>query len=521
MLMLTQHPANYRQLALAIIILSAFLLLIQTVDYVNFTVDDVFIPLRIGQNVSEGFGFVYNKGDFVEGHSDPLWVAVMASFSTLGVGGQESPYILLWIAKGLSYLFGILCLILTYRFLQRMLYLSPAKNFYAALGVLALTICSPFILWSCSGLEMTFVAFLYLVTAYTAYDIVSSKNEAKAKPFIIIGITFILASLTRPEAPLFAATGFTFLLFASKQRKQLILFSVVPYILTCGAFLAWRYSTYGDLLPSAFYAKTGNGLRAFILGVKYFIGSFGGVSGPLILALPFVLSRRESLGKIRAFMLVFVGTTMIFTIYSSGDWMPAFRFLVLIAPLIAILGILSIRIIVLKVVSERSFSCRSVSLLASIALIASTNVFVMRELIRASNNTLATGFSVIKGFGGGEHEQVALWLRDHLKENETVATGEAGLIGYLNPSMRLLDLNGLMDRKIARDRKAGLAFDAEYILKSAPEYILLYGLNLFDQQARFIPAWGDYSTYLFKHPRFTTDYEHKAQFLAFDIYKRK
>jgi hypothetical protein len=145
----------------------------------------------------------------------------------------------------------------------------------------------------------------------------------------------------------------------------------------------------------------------------------------------------------------------------------------------------------------------------------------MRDLIRGSIYTLATGFSVVRGHTTVDHERVAWWLHERLRENETVACGEAGMIGYLNPTMRLLDLNGLMDRKIAYDRKAGVPFDTEYVLERSPEYIILYGWNEIDPQSRFIPAWGDYTGSLRKHPRFAKMYEQKAAFVLFDIYQKR
>ena len=520
MYMLARNPATYRPLTRSVLCIGVLLLAMQTLDYINFSVDDVFIPLRIGQNVASGNGFVYNAGEYVEGHSDPLWVALVAAASFFGVSADGSPFALLWVVKGLSYLFGLIAIVLTYRLILKLLTASVARHFYAALGALALIICSPFVLWACSGLEMTFVAALYMFATHAAFDILS-EGRPRTTSFVILGASFILASLTRPEAPLFAAAAFSYLFFSSRDRKRLLEYSVAPYIVICGAFLLWRYTTYGDLLPSAFYAKTSNSLRSFILGTKYFLGSLGGICGPLILTLPFILSKREVFGKIRIFMLVLIGATMIFTVYSSGDWMPAFRFLVLVAPLIATLGILALRLLILRIIGESTITASTFSIVAFILLVATTNIFVMRELIRGASETLATGYSVIRGHIVVDHERVARWLQQHLKDGQLVATGEAGMIGYLNPTMRLLDLNGLMDKKIAHDRKAGLAFDAEYIMQRKPAFIILYGFNSVDPESRYLPAWGDYASSIVAHPKFESEYELKAKFVSFDIFERR
>ena len=38
-----------------ILVIAVALLIVQTVDYLNFTVDDTFIPLRVAQNAVYGY----------------------------------------------------------------------------------------------------------------------------------------------------------------------------------------------------------------------------------------------------------------------------------------------------------------------------------------------------------------------------------------------------------------------------------------------------------------------------------
>src|SRR5579871_1925500 len=94
---------NIGRLCPAIILLcSCLLFTTQCIDYINFTVDDVFISLRVAVNAAAGFGMVYNRGELVEGHSDPSWVFMLAAIIRAGIVDRSSPWTLLWTAKILS-----------------------------------------------------------------------------------------------------------------------------------------------------------------------------------------------------------------------------------------------------------------------------------------------------------------------------------------------------------------------------------------------------------------------------------
>src|SRR5436309_11459850 len=150
-------------IAAALIVFAA-----QTIDYPNFTVDDVFIPMRYAENAASGNGLVYNIGEYVEGYSDPLWVWVLTGAAKMGVNHSFSPLALMWFAKALSYFFGLLSLGLLYWFTLK---IFTGDKFFASLSVLFAAMTAPFVAWSCGGLEMTLISFLYLSASCFAYFI--------------------------------------------------------------------------------------------------------------------------------------------------------------------------------------------------------------------------------------------------------------------------------------------------------------------------------------------------------------
>src|SRR5439155_10477981 len=170
--------------------------------YINFTVDDVFISLRIAVNGAAGHGFVYNPGEIVEGHSDPLWVGMLALIIRSGVINVRSPMSLVWAARALSVIFGLATIVSVYFLARRIFRNSTTEKFYSSLSVLALVVCSPFILWSVGALEMTLVALCYTIAAIFLCDLFEDRNRGSKLELLTIGLAFAVASLTRPEPPI-------------------------------------------------------------------------------------------------------------------------------------------------------------------------------------------------------------------------------------------------------------------------------------------------------------------------------
>ena len=141
-----------------------------------------------------------------------------------------------------------------------------------------------------------------------------------------------------------------------------------------------------------------------------------------------------------------------------------------------------------------------------------------RILLRGEIPTMPTGFASLPGHAVPAHEQVGDWLLHNTHGPITVAVGEAGLIGYMNPQMQLLDLNGLMDKHIAGLRKAGKPYDTDYIFSRHPDYIILYGTDSSHLSAA--PNSGSYLDAIMSSARFHSDYSSVHKYAVFDIFMR-
>ncbi|NOY06979.1 MAG: hypothetical protein GXO82_10200, partial [Chlorobi bacterium] len=166
-----------------IVLLAALaVLVLQTIDYLNFAIDDVFITLRVVENVAHGRGFVYNPGEFVEGYSNWLWVVLLSVPAVLSISQPATEFGLLWAAKILSYVFALGTISLTYFLARRLFSRSSLKDVFAWVAVLALVSCAPFVLWAMSGMETLACAFFFTLAVYIVTVIFSGNEPLHSVP---------------------------------------------------------------------------------------------------------------------------------------------------------------------------------------------------------------------------------------------------------------------------------------------------------------------------------------------------
>lgn len=490
------------------------LLLLQAIDYINFGVDDVFITLRVSQNAANGLGLVYNAGEYVEGYSNFLWTVMIAGIAKVFHTSYEQPHTLMWVAKGLSFAAGLGAIVLLYRLAKMRLH----SSFYALLTVLALIGTGPFVLWMCGGLEGTFYSML-LTAAILLIEKYRVSNDTKH--FVLLGAILFLASITRPEVLMHSGAMLLVIFFsvAKTDRKALLFKTFLPYAVLMASFLAWRWMTYHDLLPNTFYAKTTGGLKSYVLGIKYLLAGLIFIAGPFILAIPLTIERGIKHDITIRASLALIASTAFFVAYSSGDWMAGFRFIMPLAPLLLLFGMESIKSLAGRI--DLSNRATMTSLAVSTVIILSGMVFAARQMTRGSIQTMATGYSVITGHSTPWHEEIAQWFQANTDGKRTVATGEAGIMAYLNPNMRVIDLYGLLDHYIAHTKKGGLPLDANYLFDQKPDYILLYGNGAEATIVSYSHNSSDYPAVVRSSPRFDQEYQLKKHFISLDLFERK
>jgi arabinofuranosyltransferase len=490
------------------------LLVLQAVDYINFAVDDVFITLRVSQNAANGLGLVYNAGEYVEGYSNFLWTLLLAGIAKVFNTSFDRPYDLMWIAKGLSFAAGLVTIFLLYRLAKQRM----RSSFFATLTLLALIATGPFVLWMCGGLEGTFYAMLLTASILM---IERYRESGKTTYFTYLAGLLFLASITRPEVLMHSLAMLAVIYFSVDRgdRKALLIKTIAPYAVLMACFFAWRWITYHDILPNTFYAKTTGGLKSYLLGLKYLLAGLMFIAGPFILAIPLTIARGVKSDITVRVSLALVASTAFFVAYSSGDWMAGYRFIMPLAPLLLLFGMEAIKSFAGKF--DLSNRTSMVTLAIVTLVIASGMVFAARQMIRGTIQTMPTGYSVVTGHSTPWHEDIGNWFRDSTDGRGTIATGEAGMIAYLNPNMRVIDLYGLLDRYIAHTKKQKLPLDPNYLFDQKPDFILLYGHGAEATIVSESHNSSDYTEIIRSSPRFAAEYQFRKHFTALDLFERK
>jgi hypothetical protein len=464
-----------------LLVASIIILPLLIIDLINFTVDDVFIPLRYAQNLFEGNGLVYNPGEYVEGYSDPIWVLAMAGFMTW-VPPNADPMFMLWVAKIFSAVFGIGSIILTYVVVQKYFKGNPKVLLYSSIAVFMLATNANYVAWSVSGLEMTLATFLYLIVALIlagplsrgSTNTDSQGSNLSGKVLFILSFVLFLAALCRPEAPFFAGFIYSYLILISHKKLRTIFYGVLPYTALMVGFIVVRYSMYSDILPNTFYAKTGTSGGSLMEGLKYVSLSIGGLLGPMFILLPISLIRKPVRSNPYWLFLGLAAFNGIFALYAGGDWMPGLRLMVPTFPLLIMVCLYNLDAVLSKVTIDLPRGFGKLTIVATVVFIGAGLVTVSRSLVRGESTYLTSGFREVDAGLIGKHYFVATWIKQHAKPGDVLAHGDIGLLGYLNPDIVILDLNGLTDKKIALDIKHRRRFDVDYVFSNKPDIIILF-----------------------------------------------
>lgn len=511
---------SQRTIKWVLIIIAALLYVMQLADYINFSVDDTFISMRVARNVADGYGFVYNIGENVEGFSNWLWVVLMAIPLKLGFFSGADMLGLLWFAKGLSILFSVCTLIATYRFIKNIYVGDKKRDIYGLYGVLGIISSAIFAAWSMSGMETTSFSFFLLASISLTVSL-CLNDKSLLSTWVYLAIALVCLVLSRPEgiylSLIILGVG---AFFNRKKDRQIPLLSIAGTVMICYvSLLVWRWSTFGELVPNTYYAKTGGGLRSYLFGIKYAVAGFGSVNALLLFLAPFAFLQFKDHRLVVALLVCILSASLFFLGYSGGDWMPGFRFIVPAIPVTTVLAIISI-----KTLTERfddRFVKYSTIVYVTVAISVLCSIFSGRTLIRAQAPSLGSAFYSADGHLMPSHKLVAKWLKDHSDSTTLFACGEAGLIGYENQYLRMIDLNGLMDKHIARDRKENKPFDVDYVLDQRPKFVILHGSKEEERERMNYSRSTDYFGALGESTRLHNEYRLAFECRSFDIYERK
>jgi hypothetical protein len=428
----------------------------------RFVLDDAFISFRYAGHLAEGHGLVWNPGERVEGYTNFLWVLLLAGAMRLGM----DPVVFSQ-AAGMAAFTGTL---LVTAALGTTVLRSTAA---AVLSVLLLGTSYTFSCFATSGLETQLHALLLTACAgVLARGLVAAEWTAARS--VALSLLGALALLTRLDSavvvgPVLAIACVRILRRGAGVRERLVALAglAAPASLIVGAWLAWKLSYYGEVVPNSAYVKLGFGAHHGWPYVGRFLRSYW--LWPFILGALAVGWRRRSEPRSGPILLL-GGLVVLWTTYvvvAGGDFME-FRFMVPILPLLMSVVAWSI--------GELVAAPPVRGLLAGILVLASllhatrfsgkTDLESIERLARHVDDAGLRWRFIGKELG-------ALFGRD---STVTIAVTAAGAIPY-DSGLRTIDMLGVNDRWVARhgtliNERPGHKRLATY------EYLISRGVNL-------------------------------------------
>ncbi len=434
--------------------------------------EDAFITFRYSLNLTNGNGPVFNAGERVEGYSNFLWMVLLAA--PKAVANVD----IVLFARILGVLCALGALIFCYLLVRRI-----TNN--GAAGVLAATITAAagsFAAYAGSGLETPL--FVLLVLALLWFVVADRP--------LLAGLLATLATMTRPEGVVVAAVVAAWLLLRALRADKAgngwrpLRWFVGAAVVSVAPWTVWRLAYYGYLLPNAVAAKSGGPLGVQLAGGwQYFVG-FVGVAAVLLLLVPVAMltlvaarGRTDTGTRSRIWLLFAVAVSYVaFVIATGGDWMPAWRMLVLPIPLLAG-GVLA----TWTIAGESDPAARRVGVgrRAAPVLVATLAVLTLSQSVLNPDMKAAIGVwhREVNDLG-----DMGTWLGRHLPAGTVIATFANGSLSYhIGTAITVVDVLGLTDEHIARHgrrtptgRIGHQAYDYDYVVNvRRPAVVLTNG----------------------------------------------
>jgi len=404
----------------------------------RYWLDDSFISYRYAWHLVQGHGLVYNPGERVEGYTNFLWTLVGA----LGIRqGYEPIYFTQAVSLGaqavtLVALYGI----------GRTAGHGGLRPLFAPL-FLAGSIA--FLAYPMTGMEASFVTMLVTLGAL----LVARRAYRGVLGGLALGLVFLALGLTRFDGfvPVILLASWPLLgakLFDRKPelaaddadgtpwKRWLVPLGV--FVVGLAVYNAWRLSFYPTPLPNTFYAKTSFNVERLEKGLRYlrFFVLGPGLWACVLGSIPLCLLRVSSTARFLGWVVL---GQMGYVAIVGGDWMPHFRFLLPVLPLL--------------------FALMQEGWVAAVDAFGPT---VARPRLSA---TLALGllfglhalplwegrrFSELEGphFSTHDAKRIGESMATNLPEDALIALEWGGIVPYYAPRHRALDTYGLTDREI-------------------------------------------------------------------------
>ena len=266
-----------------------------------FAGDDAYMTFRVAKNFQDGFGLIYNLGDYYYVSTTVLWSMILGLFSIVFNSEPKN------IFTPLNYLLDLANCYLVFQIIATQ-FQSPFRAMFTSM-LFALSWhnnISSFI-----GMESSFFTFLICLCGLSLINI-----ESKPLNQITGSIASALTFMTRPEG-IFVAGSFALVAWIKLKKFPL---KIVAYLsVLCSLFLIATFLYFGTVIPNAAVAKN----------LAYHRSSFQAVIGVLDHLVLTIISSR-SIGLIRVLLIAILSFLWFYGIWSEKN-----------KPIVMMLGVLN------------------------------------------------------------------------------------------------------------------------------------------------------------------------------------
>ena len=301
--------------------------------------DDAMIAMRYARNMADGYGLVWNQGEYIEGYTNFLWTVWMAVIHLLRV--PESKTSLVVAISGAA-------ILLTNINLIRKIASEFTGN---ALVILASMAFSAFnyslIYWTIRGMEVGIITLLLNFVILLSLQL---NKRFSGRKFALLLVILGLMLLTRTDCIILFFIIGSWLSFTvdRKNRMRVILLFLGTLVFFMGGHTLFRILYYHDPLPNTFYLKvSGTPVTDRILrGIQvYFMWLVTFFIPVLLILVTGVITQLKKLLDSR-FLLILSPFLMMsaYSVYVGGDaweWMPyANRYITITIPLLIVFTVI-------------------------------------------------------------------------------------------------------------------------------------------------------------------------------------
>jgi arabinofuranosyltransferase len=464
--------------------------------------EDSYITYRYALNFAAGHGLVFNPGEYVEGYSNPLWLFMLIPWLSAGVP-------IAFASRIMTFIMSAALIILIWRMGH---YGRGRKMFLPAFAALLFVFNYYFVHYAQLGLETILLALLLTLAAFLLMK----------KQLIPTSILLGLAAWTRPEGAIYFV-ALTILLesrrYFQKEKLDRGAWYIPAFILLAVLFL-WRWNYYHEFFPNTYYAKVDPGaVSQKVKGLRRVLAFlFSGTRLLFWLPAVMLIFKRPKDNRVLVYLTVILAD-FFYVIMVGGDFLPLFRYVVPVLPLIVLLtgeGLIGID----KFLSKYSWRVPAVAGVCLVVLLGGFGhlgwqgggpmMFGPVNYLKSADFRMKTGMKWtdprpiddIKAY-------VGVWIDNNLPAEARIATGQIGQLAFYS-NRETLDLIGLANKFVAKNG----GFTIPFLVDDwAPDYIFLECNPDFPKTL--------YSGFLLQNRKFRSNYELYRGFSTKDEYKKE